>query len=116
MNCDAFVGKPYRRDARGPDAFDCWGLMMAAGRALFNQALPDLAPTIAGRRRWREVDTLAPGVAVVLMNLRGRPYHVGLYLGGGRVLHTIANGGARVEPVRTFALCAASWKGYRWAG
>lgn len=29
MNFARHVGKPYRRGADGPDAFDCWGLVRA---------------------------------------------------------------------------------------
>jgi cell wall-associated NlpC family hydrolase len=27
MNIDAFIGLPYREGARGPDAFDCYGIV-----------------------------------------------------------------------------------------
>lgn len=116
MNADAFIGKPWREGATGPDAFDCWGLMVAASVTLFGVALPDLAQTVAGRRRWVEVTKLVPGTAVALIDMQGRPFHVGLYIGAGNVLHTTAQLGARIEPLRVFKCSAPAWKAYRWEG
>lgn len=36
-------GHPYRRGARGPDAFDCWGLVLEARRRLGLPLPPDVA-------------------------------------------------------------------------
>jgi hypothetical protein len=36
-------GKPYRRAARGPDAFSCWGLVLEVRRRLALPAPPDIA-------------------------------------------------------------------------
>lgn len=116
MNADAFIGKPWRDGATGPDAFDCWGLMVAAAVDLYGVALPDLSHTIAGRRQWQEVERMQPGNAVALIDTQDRPYHVGLYIGAGDVLHTTAQLGARIEPLRIFTLGAKCWKAYRWAG
>lgn len=41
MELNDLIGKPYKDGARGPNAFDCWGLVMeVAGRA--GIALPDI--------------------------------------------------------------------------
>lgn len=116
MNVDQYIGKPWREGAAGPDAFDCWGLMQTAAADLYGLALPHLAATIAGRRQWVETARLCPGHVVALLDNRGHPYHVGLYVGGGLVLHTIRNGGARLEALRAMAFHAPTWKAYRWAG
>jgi cell wall-associated NlpC family hydrolase len=36
----SFIGRPYREDACGPQAFDCKGLVMAVQRALWGRQVP----------------------------------------------------------------------------
>lgn len=115
MNAADYVGIPWRDGATGPDAFDCWGLVTDAAAALFGLALPTLAATIAGRRHWIECAAVTPGDVVALLDAQGHPYHVGLYLGAGSVLHTTAGAGARIEQVRAMAFHAPQWRAYRWA-
>jgi cell wall-associated NlpC family hydrolase len=114
MNARAFIGKPYRDRAAGPDAFDCWGLMRAASAALYDTPLPTLARTVSGRRRWCELSEPVPGCAVALLDMRGHPYHVGLYVGAGLVLHTTAQLGARIESLRVMTRNAAGRGFYTW--
>jgi cell wall-associated NlpC family hydrolase len=40
---DDLVGRPYAYGARGPDAFDCWGLVLAVRARLALPAPPDFA-------------------------------------------------------------------------
>jgi peptidoglycan DL-endopeptidase CwlO len=88
----AQLGKSYRYGAGGPDAYDCSGLTSAAwGRA--GVALPHNA-----RRQQRAVHQvrraeLRPGDLVFYYrNVR----HVGMYVGGGKIIHAPQHG----EPVR----------------
>jgi peptidoglycan DL-endopeptidase CwlO len=88
----AQLGKSYRYGAEGPDAYDCSGLTSAAwGRA--GVALPHNA-----RRQQRSVHRvsraeLRPGDLVFYYrNVR----HVGMYVGGGKIIHAPQHG----EPVR----------------
>lgn len=37
MHLDSFIGKPYKKDAIGPEAFDCYGLVAAIRK---QEALP----------------------------------------------------------------------------
>jgi cell wall-associated NlpC family hydrolase len=127
---DAFVGKPWRLGATGPDAFDCWGLVVTALRDLFGQAVPDLAehltiasvvetPQIAavalGTGRWRELPLPQAGLVIALRDLRGAVRHVGLCLGCDIVLHTRRGFGARLEPLRLVEAPWAAGRFYRWA-
>ena len=41
MNLDHFIGLPYREGARGPDAFDCYGIVAAVLQAARGVSLPD---------------------------------------------------------------------------
>jgi cell wall-associated NlpC family hydrolase len=78
----AQLGKPYRYGGAGPHSFDCSGLVMrafaAAGISLAHSAA---AQQHSGRRV--PLSQLQPGDLVFW----GSPaYHVGIYVGGGRIL------------------------------
>ncbi|WP_413101740.1 NlpC/P60 family protein [Streptomyces sp. Inha503] len=79
----AALGKPYVWGATGPHGYDCSGLTQAAWHAA-GVALPRTTYTQinAGQRVSR--DQLAPGDLVFFYSGIS---HVGLYIGGGRMIH-----------------------------
>ncbi|MGW7688061.1 NlpC/P60 family protein [Streptomyces asiaticus] len=79
----AALGKPYVWGATGPHGYDCSGLTQAAWRAA-GVALPRTTYTQinAGQRVTR--GQLAPGDLVFFYSGIS---HVGLYIGGGRMIH-----------------------------
>ncbi len=123
----SLVGKPYRERARGPDAFDCWGLVCFARPRLFGgPPLPDanIAPSDilrvgrafaapAHRHGWSALAPATPFCAsdgaVVLMSRGDVPHHVGLWLGPERaMLHCCP--AQRVVLDRLGHLTAAYWR------
>lgn len=86
----AQVGDAYRLGATGPDAFDCSGLTSYAYRAA-GIAIPRTAS--AQYSASRKVSDPQPGDLVFFLN---GAQHVGIYLGGGRMVHA-ANPGRGVE-------------------
>ncbi|MFJ8664658.1 NlpC/P60 family protein [Streptomyces sp. NPDC093600] len=90
------LGKPYMWGATGPSAYDCSGLTQAAWRAA-GVALPRTTYTQinAGRRISRS--ELAPGDLVFFYSGIS---HVGLYIGGGQMIHAPRPGApVRVAPI-----------------
>lgn len=91
-------GKRYVFGQAGPNTYDCSGLTMRsfarAGIRLPRRASGQSARGHAvSRRQARAGDLVAWGGA-------GRAYHVGVYLGGGRVLHSPRSGQrVRVAPL-----------------
>jgi hypothetical protein len=74
------IGKPYHYGDEGPNSFDCSGLM----QYIFGKAGIKLPRTAAQQQKFATtVSKPVPGDLVFF----GNPaHHVGLYLGGGRML------------------------------
>lgn len=88
----AQLGKPYRWGASGPSAFDCSGLISYA----FGKAGKDLPRSSRAQSKAGSAvpkSQLQPGDLVFFY----RPVsHVGIYIGGGKVVHASTSG----EPVK----------------
>ncbi|MFC8830779.1 NlpC/P60 family protein [Streptomyces sp. NPDC057137] len=99
------LGKPYVWGATGPDGFDCSGLTQAAWRAA-GVSLPRTTYTQinAGRRVSRS--QLAPGDLVFFYSGIS---HVGLYVGGGQMIHAPRPGaGVRMAPIDQMPFAGAT--------
>lgn len=93
------TGQPYRRGARGPDAFDCWGLVLEVRRRLARPLPPDIASLELTRTEiralfhatrpdgWRRVEPMLGAIV-----LAEDAAHAGVLV-GMRVLHTQARAG-----------------------
>ncbi|MEU6165537.1 C40 family peptidase [Streptomyces tanashiensis] len=101
----AQLGKPYVWGATGPSAYDCSGLTQAAWRAA-GISLPRTTYTQinAGRRVSRS--QLAPGDLVFFYSGIS---HVGLYIGGGQMIHAPRPGApVRIAPVDEMPFAGAT--------
>ncbi|MGW2667341.1 NlpC/P60 family protein [Streptomyces sp. NPDC001272] len=99
------IGSPYVWGATGPGSYDCSGLTQAAWRAA-GVSLPRTTYTQinAGRRVSR--DQLAPGDLVFFYS---GVSHVGLYVGGGQMIHAPRPGSTvRLAPVDSMPWAGAS--------
>lgn len=91
------IGKPFRDGARGPDAFDCWGLLQVVLRrmghsptdfpsdpSLLFQAITD---------EWQAVEhasQVQPGDGILLRSPDpAYQWHVGVVISPGHFLHTV---------------------------
>jgi cell wall-associated NlpC family hydrolase len=91
---DHFIGRPYRADACGPEAFDCKGLVRAVQRAVWGRDVPPLADARAALRDaaaagWAPTDAAPEPGDVLLVHAVDGP-HVGVFVRAGRrllVLH-----------------------------
>ena len=90
----AQVGDPYSYGAAGPDAFDCSGLTMFAWRAA-GVSLPHSSSMQAGMGVPVSPSAMQPGDLVFYYSPIS---HVGMYIGGGRIVHA-PNSGSVVQVV-----------------
>lgn len=103
----AQLGKTYVWGGEGPDGYDCSGLTKmawaAAGKRLTHQT----------NWQWREtvkvpLAAARPGDLIFYGQVRGDIHHVGLYLGGGKMIHAPTYG----EPVKISSIYWGDLIGY----
>jgi len=100
-----YLGAPYVWAGSSPSGFDCSGLVMYA----FGQvgvAIPHNAAQQFRLGTPVDRDRLVPGDVVFFNQLR----HNGIYLGGGRFVHSTKPGGVRI------ARLDDDWFRSRWVG
>lgn len=133
MTLDDFVGLPYREGARGPDEYDCYGLVAAVFRAVRGVELPDwyqpapgqrgasraisaaLAGEVDGGRSVRvnwPVDLLEEW-DIAIVGSADRPHHVGVFVAGG-VLHASKAFGSAWHSLSRFMVFYPRTEFYRW--
>ncbi|MBX9425702.1 MULTISPECIES: C40 family peptidase [Streptomyces] len=90
------IGKPYVWGATGPSAFDCSGLMVWS----YRQAGISLPRTSSAQRYAGRQVPLSQAQPGDLVTYRGDASHVGIYAGGGQVIHAPYPGArVRYDPV-----------------
>lgn len=107
-----YVGIPYKAGGRGYDGCDCYGLVRLVLKEQFGKDMPEYGDCIShgsdeSHRLISDhlplVDAFRPDVPragdVVVLKIRGLPSHVGVYLGGGKMLHTLAEHDSAIESV-----------------
>ena len=128
-------GKPFQWGARGPGAFDCWGLVLHVLYRLGKTGMPDWEPPVEveGVARvlqrqqklaqdaahlppgWIKVDTPAPG-DIVAMGTTPLATHAGVWTPFG-VLHVSEGMGVIVSSLRYLQTVRLQVHGYyRWEG
>lgn len=105
------LGKPFVDGGRGPNEFDCYGLAMEIWRRAGIE-LPDYKIGCADstsinqavdeeRYKWIrcEGEPPVPAMVVIRFNQIVLCNHVGVYLGGGRFIHTRQRVGVCIERI-----------------
>jgi hypothetical protein len=69
---DHLIGKPFERYGRGPDVYDCWGIVIESGR-MMGLKTPDYRhiPMDDSRRVWYEVAQAMPNYQKTVEPSRG---------------------------------------------
>lgn len=101
LTADNYIGTPYCRGGESPRCFDCSGFI----QYVYKTQGIDLPRTVTGQYRVAvhiTADELQPGDLVFFYSKSGHFYHVGIYVGDGKVLHAPRRGThVRVESIWT---------------
>lgn len=113
-----YVGLQWAAGARGPDAFDCWGLLRHVQAEHFGKVIPDVPEFGAvardmydermHSREWEIADKPFHGAGVLMRG--GDDPHVGAWLDleGGGVLHSMERVGVIWSPRATLRMLGFS--------
>ena len=99
VNAFTFLGVPYRRGGNNSETgFDCSGFVRAMYQQTVGLILPRKAEQQAAATEKIEKSDLQPGDLVFFNTMRRAFSHVGIYVGGGKFIHSPKPGGeVRVE-------------------
>lgn len=103
------IGKPFESQARGPDSFDCWGLVKEV-YSRYGLYLPDYSISayacdqiqheIDGAKTNQEWEQIKEPTVPCLVLLKGDitfTQHIGIYVGKGKFLHASSKHGVCIE-------------------
>jgi cell wall-associated NlpC family hydrolase len=95
------IGTPYCRGGQTTRCFDCSGFT----KYVYNQQGIELPPTAQGQYRIATkvaASKAKPGDLVFFMTKHGYAYHVAIYVGNGKVIHSPKHGHrVRIESIWT---------------
>jgi cell wall-associated NlpC family hydrolase len=122
LDVNDLIGKPWQRDARGPDAFDCWGLTREILQRLRpGESLPDWL--VEGMTRQRQAEIMAGASTIYgdrieamehgALVLVPRLAHIAIVV-GRFVITTHRKGGAVAVTAHDFAARFPAIEVYRW--
>jgi len=130
MTINELVGIPWIKGGYKRSGVDCWGLIILAldelygikisahkGSKACGDEMSRLASLEACKSEWKLVENLTYKPGDVILMYRKRPTHVGLYVGGGRVLHSLGGGFAKVSSIQQvddMKIAFRKLEFYRW--
>ncbi len=111
---ERFVGIPYIPHGRDYDGADCWGILFLYFRDVLGTPIPsysaemrelefhrhEISQLIVAEKgqQWTEVDMPASGDCV-LMRVGRDESHVGVFIGGGQMLHSEGPHPSQIERI-----------------
>lgn len=119
LDVNDLLGKPYKAHARGPDAYDCYGLVIEVERRL-GHTMPDLYKKLsegdphdidysAEMTGLEKTDVPSFGDVIVFFK-KGRIYHTGVYLKNDDFIHCNKQG----VHIMKLSDCEEKREVYRW--
>lgn len=115
MSYTDYIGLPFKEKGRGPDGYDCYGLILLVMESEHGiTGLPDFGdqyesttdklniPMLAEREKlnWTKVERPQEG-DVVLLNILRQPLHCGIMIDGQNFLHVTKDINSCIESTRS---------------
>ena len=125
LEINDLLGKPYKSHARGPIAYDCYGLVIEVERRLGHE-MPDLYTRLSENDQWEcdphnvdfsaemsgleKTDTPNLGDVIIFFDDKGRIFHTGVYLKNDDFIHCNKEG-VNIMKVQHYG---NPWEVYKW--
>ena len=104
------IGKPFKNKGRGPDGFDCWGLVLEVYRRC-GIDLPDYDISAEACEQiskqmcqsapyWTKLESPEVPCLAIIKNDAFFVQHLGVYIGSGKVIHA-QNFGVAIDRIET---------------
>jgi len=125
-----YIGLPWLANGRGPDGYDCWGLVALVYKDVLGIELPDFY--VPGYTRSRAAKAMGKGLvecideqraveverprdmAIAMLHRNKLCHHVGIKIAGG-ILHSHKHSrGSVFEPIGQFARQGGELRYYSW--
>ena len=119
------LGKPYKAHARGPEAYDCYGLVIEVEKRL-GHTMPDLYTKLSKSDEWEydphNVDFSSEmtgmkkstnpvfGDVLLFFDKKGRIYHTAVYLKNGEYIQSNREG----VHISNLEFCEEHTEVYTW--
>lgn len=114
MNVGDLIGKPFADGGRGPDEFDCWGLVKYIFHRERGIVLPDYAVSAfdpegvdrevaRDRGGWEDVTVASEwDLCLFSLDVLNQDFisHVGLHVGNGQFIHTVVGHNVSIGKLR----------------
>ncbi len=117
MDVNDFVGIPWKLGGSNECGADCWGLVLMVlpcvydirmnsfeGSCATGEELSNIIEGETNSAAWEEVHPARPGDVVVFYDKQnGKPGHMGVFVGDGRVIHSLHamnNGSSSIHEIR----------------
>lgn len=118
------LGKKYSDHGRGPDTFDCYGLVIEVQRRYGNELkdfdyqavtdafIGDSILNLENDEHITKIDGYVDGAILLFSNMSGFKNHIGVYIGDGNVIHCNFRGVhiERLEMVEKFVSGVYVWQ------
>lgn len=84
-NFSDLIGKKYKKNGRGPNAFDCYGVCIEVCKRVGIE-IPEMENLLDGKRLFQKVTGSYQAGDLVLMSAGG--HHIGVMVDSERLIHT----------------------------
>lgn len=134
IDCNSYIGIPWKCGKASLSGADCWGLVSMVYMDLFNirlshfdiddidsqdKTVHKIEEVRDNSDDWELAATPTEGDVVMMISRKTfRPEHVGVYIGGGKILHSLTRetGQSEVHPVKLLNKLFKRLEYYRYVG
>jgi len=113
MDYNDLIGLPFKDEGRGPDGYDCYGLLAEVYRRN-GIIIPTINVSVCAcqelpqqiieehKKKWRVLTEPEEPCAIIIKAQLGYAQHIGCYIGNRRMIHVTSNRNVVVDPISSY--------------